>query len=85
MLERARPMPADDGVDDIDFTNHGGIAIVAPNTVQLTQLNTGFDPYTFEHLCARNNSCGASCIVLVIYQSGSEHVTQQFSMSFLKC
>ena len=73
VLERARPMPADDSADDIDFTNHG---IVAPTNVRLAKLRTGFDPSTFEHLCARINSCGVSSIALVIYRPGSKHVTQ---------
>ena len=84
VLERARPIPADDSADAIDFMNHGGIAIVAPaivapTNVRLAKLRPEFDPSTFEHLCAR-----ISCIALDIYGPDSEHVTQQFFREFSK-
>ena len=41
-------------------------------------MQTGFEPYTFGHLCVRINSCGINCIALLIYRPGSQHVTQQF-------
>ena len=78
VLKRARPIPPDDSLDDICYTNHGGIAIIRPTNIRLAKLQTGFDLSTFEHLCVRINSCGINCIALVIYRPGSEHVTQQF-------
>ena len=78
MLTRARPIPPDDSLDDIGYTNHEGIAIITPTNIRLAKIQTGFNPSTFEHLCIRINSCGVNCIALVIYRPGSEHVTQQF-------
>ena len=78
MLERARPMSPDDSLDNNGYTNHGGIAIIAPTNIRLTKMQTEFDSSTFEHLCVSINSCGVNCIALVINRPGSEHVTQQF-------
>ena len=74
MLECARPILPDDSLDDIGYTNHGVIAIIAPTN----KMQTGFDQSTFEHLCVRINSCSVNCIAHVIYRPGSEHVNQQF-------
>ena len=70
---------------------HNIMLLIARNKYSLlTYIKTDtsrvveFDPSTFEHLCARINSCGVSCIALVIYRPGSEHVTQQFFREFSK-
>ena len=78
VLECAQPIPPDDSLDDIGYTNHGGIAIITPTIIRLAKLQTRFEPSTFEHLCVRIHSCGINCIAIVIYRPGSEHVTQQF-------
>jgi len=66
VLERARPIAATAATDSIKYTNHGGVAIVAPTRVKITKLSPKFKPLMFELLCARISSCGASCIVAVV-------------------
>jgi len=50
VFERARPIPSGTKADDIQFVNHGGVAIVAPTGVKLEKLKTVSDPVTFEHV-----------------------------------
>ena len=63
VLERAQPIPPDDSLDGIGYTNHGGIAIIAATNIRLAKLQIGFEPSTFEHLRVRINSRG---IVLLL-------------------
>ena len=46
--------------------------------VKVTKLSPKFQPQTFELLCARISSCGASCIVAVVYRPGSDDKTEAF-------
>ena len=78
VLERARPTAATKVTDTINFINHGGVAIVAPTRVKITKLTPKFELQTFELLCARISSCGASCIVAVVYRPGSDDKTEAF-------
>ena len=69
VVERARPLPTNVKLDNIGFTNHG--AIVAPNNQYV------LSPSTFEHLCVRITSRGSSCVVLLVYSTGSQAVSPQ--------
>ena len=75
VLERARPVAATAATNTINYTNHGGVAIVAPTRVKISKLSPKFEPQTFELLCARISSCGASCLVAVVYRPGSDSLT----------
>ena len=60
--------------------NHGGDAVVAPNNIRVAcRLSS-----TFEHLCARITSREASCVVLLVYRSGSQVVSPQFFTELTK-
>ena len=78
VLERARPVVATAATNTISYTNHGGVAIVAPTRVKITKQSPKFEPQTFELLCARISSCGASCIVAVVYRPGSDDKSEAF-------
>src|ERR1043165_6377456 len=58
-------------------TNHGGVAIVAPNEIRLTKLSLG-SPQSFEHLCARVTSKGSSIVILLLYRPGCTAAFQDF-------
>ena len=64
--------------------NHGGVAIVAPNNIRVTVLPLVMSPSTFEHLCARITSRGASCVVLLVHRPGSQAVPPQFFTELTK-
>ena len=77
VIERARPLKPGAKVNSISYVNHGGVAIIGPTGIRLSQLKTG-SPKTFEHLCVRVSSQSSSCIILLIYRPGSSPATQQF-------
>lgn len=82
VLECARPTSSTSDVNSLNYTNHGGIVIVAPTRVKVTKLLPKFQPSTYELLCARITSRGSSCIVAVIYRPGSEAKTELFFTEF---
>jgi len=57
-------------VADTLSTNHGGVAAVAVSGVQLTAVDLGVQPDTFEMLCVRVVSGLLSCIAVVVYRTG---------------
>jgi len=86
VLERARPPPSKlaETANTVDYINHGGVAIVAPTNIKVIKQPTQFEPTTFEVLCAKLSSCGASCMIAVIYRPGSDAKTEQFFTEFDK-
>ena len=84
VVERARPLPTSAKLDNISYTNHGGVGIVAPNNIQVDVLPPVLSPSTFKHLRTRSTSRGASCVVLLVYRSGSQAVSPQFFTELTK-
>jgi len=85
VLERARHAPATaTAANTLHYTNHGGVAVVAPTSVRVAKLQPRFDPQTFELLCARITSCGSTCIVAVVYRPGSDDKTAAFYADLAK-
>jgi len=80
VVDRPRPRLR----DDVLSTNHGGVAVVAVNSVRLSQLDLGITPTTFEHVCVRMTTAtsSSSCVVLQVYRPGSEAVTPTFFDEF---
>ena len=77
VLERARPRQPQNNTRMARNTNHGGVAIIAPNEIRLTKLSVG-SPQSFEHLCARVTSKGSSLVILLLYRPGSTAAKQEF-------
>src|SRR6218665_2303632 len=77
VLERARTRLPQTNTRMARSTNHGGVAIIAPNEIRLTKLSFG-TPKSFEHLCASVTSKGSSVVVLLLYRPGSTAATQDF-------
>jgi hypothetical protein len=59
-------------------TNHGGVAAIAVPGVQLSLVDLGVNPGTFELLCVRVVSGSSACVAVVVYRPGSEPVSSQF-------
>jgi len=74
VVDRQRPRSR---VDTL-ATNHGGIAAVAVAGVQLTRLDIGAKPATFELLCVRVASGTSSMVFAIVYRPGSAAVTPAF-------
>jgi len=78
VIERARPIPPGTATDNLQFTNHGGIALVAPTGIKAERLKPAIEPTTFEHMLVKLTSEGASCVLAVLYRPGSAQITQTF-------
>ena len=55
-----------------------------PTRVKINNLLPKFEPQTFELLCVRISSFGASCIVTVVYRPGSDDKTEAFYGEFAR-
>ena len=84
VVERARPLPTNAKLDNIGFTNHGSVAIVATNNIRVAVLPPVLSSSAFGPLCARITSRGASCVVLLVYRPGSQAVSPQFFTDLTK-
>ena len=84
VVERARPLLTNAKLDNIGFTNQGGVAIVAPNKIRVAVLPPVLSPSTFEYLCARITSHGASWVMPLVYRPGSQVISPQFFTELTK-
>ena len=79
VLEHSRSIQKPAKTEDCtSFINHGGVVILAPTNLKLEKVQLRSVPKTFQHLCARVTSRGASCIVVLLYRSGSQPVSTLF-------
>jgi len=67
VLERARPISSHAAATSGNFTNYGGLAVVARSGLKLSRVTLPWSPTTFECDCIRLSSNGSSCILLVFY------------------
>ena len=74
VVDRPRPRSRADTL----ATNHGGVAAVAVPSIRLTRVDVGTKPGTFEMLCVCVSCGSSSCVVLIVYRSGSVTVTSAF-------
>ena len=66
VVDRPRPRLRADTLS----TNHGGVAAVAVNGVQLTRLDVGVSCTSCELLCVRVAAGASSCVAVVVYRTG---------------
>ena len=78
VIEAARPPPPRHVDEDINYINHGGIAIVSKLDVLVTKLNVKFKASTFEFLCCRVTLAAANTIFVTIYRPGSQPTDTTF-------
>ena len=84
VVECAHPLLTNAKLDNIGFTNRGSVAIITPNNIRVAVLPLILSPSTFEDLCARITSRGASCVMLLVYRPGSQVVSPQFFTELTK-
>ena len=82
IVEQARPIPIDARTDNIQFINHGGVALLSVSGLKLSKHTISGHFTTFEHVCARVSSSGLQCLIVVIYRPGSMAVNQLFFKQF---
>jgi hypothetical protein len=78
VLEPALSIPPSAKIDNFRFRNYGGVAVVASAGVELTKMVPVVEPATFEHLCVRATSGGATCIIALLYRPRSEKIPASF-------
>ena len=66
VIETARPIPADTDIDDVNFINHGGIAVISRPDICVSKMSMRLSLSTFEHMCCRVTSGGTSMILAVL-------------------
>ena len=77
ICETARPIDTR-AASDINFINHGGVAIFVKQYIRLNKLRLPFCVVSFEYtLCELKFSC-FSLLLLNIYRPGSCNVNAQF-------
>ena len=70
LIEAARLLPPQPVDEDIDYINHGGIAIISKPGVLVARIDVKLKASTFEFLCCRLILAGTSIIVTTIYRPG---------------
>lgn len=78
VIEQARVIPDQSRLDDINYVNHGGIAVLSKPGTRLSRIELKFKPNTFELLCCRVGGNHTLFTIAVIYRPGSHHVSEQF-------
>jgi len=58
--------------------NHGGVTILSVPGVRLSVISLGYDPASFELVCARIAVGSFTSVIAVIYRPGSESITSTF-------
>ena len=84
VIEAARIIPDDIEVDDVDFVNYGGIAVVSKPGIRVTKMSVKLSVSTFEYVYCRITSDSASSILVVICRPGSKLPTSEVFKEFTK-
>jgi hypothetical protein len=66
----------------VRFQNYGGVAVMVSAGARLIKMVPVFEPATFEYLCVRATSGGATCIIALLYRPGSEKIPASFFDKF---
>ena len=82
VLEEARPLSSQVPEGSIHWSNHGDIAVVACQGIRLSKVSLGLSFKTFEYVCCRVSSRGASFTHVTVYHLGSENITYTFHREF---
>ena len=78
VFETACPIPADTDIDDVNFINHGGRAVISRPGIHVSKISLRLSLFTFEHMYCRVTSGGTSMILAVLYRPGSRPPTSEF-------
>ena len=74
LIEEARTIPPTNKRANIQFVNHGGIAIISKPGTKVANVYLKVKVSTFEHLCGRVTLDDASSLLVVIYRPGSQSI-----------
>lgn len=82
VIEAARNILPTTRLDNAHFVNHGGIALVSKPGINVAKVETKMKPKTFEHLCCRVGGGLATRLLVAIYRSGSQRVSDKIFREF---
>ena len=77
-IEAARPIPPDARSDNVEFRNHGGLALVLRDSIKVHKRELNVNVSTFEYLCGYVTSADGHFMLLAIYRPGSQAVCDAF-------
>ena len=77
LIEEARTIPPTNKRNNIQFVNHGGIAIISKPGTKVAKVNLMVKVSAFEHLCDRI-TLDVSSLFVVIYRPGAQPITPKF-------
>ena len=77
-IEEARTIPPTTKRDNIQFVNHGGIAIISKPGTKVAKVSLKVKVSNFDHLCGRATPGDVSSLLVVIYRSASQPITPFF-------
>ena len=78
VTEAVRPIPPEEDCENINFVNHGGLAVVYKPGVIIAKINLKLKVDTFDYLCYHVTLEGASTNIVAIYRPGSQSATTSF-------
>ena len=82
VLEAARPITTVKTRNKVAFVNHGGIAVLSRPGIAVANVKMVFSASSFEYLCCRIISKGASTILATVYRPGSAEPSVNFFKEF---
>ena len=78
LIEETRTIPPMTKHDNIQFVNHGGIAIISKPGTKVAKVKLKVKVDTFEHLCGNVTFDDISSLLVIIYRPGSQLITPKF-------
>lgn len=67
VVELMRPIPASAKRDNLQCTNHGGVALLSKSGIHLSKVDMRMATTTFEHLCCRVEGGFSPFLLVVVY------------------
>lgn len=80
VIERARPLPEE--CQEMDFVNHGGVAMICDKSLQVSRLDNMPSFKTFECVGGKITSRRSTAAIVTVYRPGSKPVTNNFFQEF---
>lgn len=81
-MEAAHPIPTSAMTDDMNYSDHGGTAVLSKLGLHLSKVDTKTQATKFEYLCCRVGDGFAPFLLVVIYRPGSKATSDQFYHEF---
>jgi len=78
-IKAARPILPESRSDNVEYRNHGDLAIILRDSIKIHKRESDVSMSTFEYLCGYVTSTDRQFMLLGVYQPGSQTVSDEFS------